>query len=56
MLHSLLWLNLIAHSVVVSYCDFIGVTNSFADPGKDKELKSPAASKNKGNMARRIFI
>ncbi|KAF4796589.1 triadin-like isoform X7 [Turdus rufiventris] len=33
--------------IVVSDGHFIGVTNSFTDPGKEKELKSPAATKDK---------
>jgi len=37
---------------MASDCHFIGVNTSFTDPGKEKELKSPAAVKDKGNTAR----
>lgn len=41
---------------MVSDCHFIGVINSCTDPGKEKELKPPAATKDKGNMAGQICI
>ena len=41
---------------MASDCYFISVNTSFTDPGKEKELKSPAATKDKGNTARQNCI
>lgn len=46
MLHSL---KIKSHFFIASNCHFVGVNIYFTDPGKDKELKSPAATKDKGN-------
>lgn len=41
---------------MASDCHFISVNTSFTDPGKEKESKSPAATKNKGNMSGKNYI
>lgn len=36
---------------MASDCHFIRANTFFTDPGKEKALKSPAATKDKGNIA-----
>lgn len=37
------------------HCHFISVNTSFTDPGKEKELKTPAATKDKGNSKTKLY-
>lgn len=40
---------------MASDCHFISVNTSFTDPGKEKELKTPAATKDKGNCKTKLY-